>query len=893
MSKRNLWVLLFFTAVLLTAIYLVTRRVPISASGDPYKAIPYDACFIVESPDVPGLLNNLSGKSGLFRELLSLKELSNFKKVYSFLDTILIKKEVKQLFEQGNAVISFHVQAKGKLVPLLSVNIKSDLRRRHIREIIEVTGATDIKESQYEGFDVFEVAVNQGAERSAVFVALGKGSLLCTTSQVLLENSIRQMAEENDIRKEESFTRVFEAAGRNEDRLFVLFRNLPPLIKSLTSGKGDRLSDQVGMLAGTGEGDLLIREDGVIVSGYLESVATAEALHKYRNQSAISFDSYKILPSNTAFFKTSAFSAVKNAAQVSATATEPINLIASQIFPFTGDEVTHALLDIKGRPAKENMILAYEIRNSDHIEKAIAAVLNVSSGNDENIIWFSPDDQTRIPVYKAPSAGLHSQLVPGFASGLDDIYYVFYDNFLITGSSYVTISSLLYDNILRRTLSNDIVYRDFESTLPSRTVFYFYCVPSKLTEFLSDYLNTDLSGILKSNLTLLKKIPTIGFSFAPSNEMLYHSMSVSFVEEVREESTSEWETLLDTTACIKPFFFTNHTTGAREIFVQDLSNNVYLINSAGRVLWKAPIRERITGPVYMVDYVKNGKFQLLFAGKDYLHMLDRNGNYVERYPVKLRSPAAGPLSVFDYDNNRDYRLFVPGEDRKIYAYDKSGNVVKGWVPYKTNSLVQSEMKFFRVSGKDYIIAGDESGLYFLDRKGSVRFTVREPVRKAVKSEMRLLSGPEPAVVCSSPDGEVQIISFNGAVKKISLQKFSADHSFEYFDVDGDGTGEFIFIDKGKLYLYSENGTKVFSRDFNTGDLGGPIGFVFSDNDRGIGVVDNKQSLIYIVDKKGEPFGGFPLRGASMFSIGKMTGTPGFNLIVGGTDSFLYNYKILR
>jgi hypothetical protein len=437
------------------------------------------------------------------------------------------------------------------------------------------------------------------------------------------------------------------------------------------------------------------------------------------------------------------------------------------------------------------------------------------------------------------------------------------------------------------------VYRNFESTLPSRAVYHFYCVPSKIADFLSGFVNDKISRGIKSNLTAIKKIPAIGFSFAPSNGMLYHSLSVSFVEDIREESTSEWETLLDTTAGIKPFFFTNHNTGAREIFVQDLNNNVYLINSAGRVLWKVPIRERINGPVYMIDYLNNGKFQLLFAGRENLHMLDRNGNYVERYPVRLRSPASGPLSVFDYDNNRDYRLFVPGEDRKIYAYDKSGNAVKGWVPYKTNSLVRSEMKFFRVSGKDYIIAGDESGMYFLDRKGSVRFTVREPVRKAVKSEIRLLSGPEPAIVCSSPEGEVQLISFNGAVKKLSLQKLSPEHSFEYFDVDGDGTGEFIFIDKGKLYLYSDNGNPLFTRDFKTGDLGGPIGFVFSDNDRGIGVVDNRQNLIYIVGKDGETFGGFPLKGASSFSVGKLTGTPGFNLIVGGTDKFLYNYKILR
>jgi hypothetical protein len=37
--------------------------------------------------------------------------------------------------------------------------------------------------------------------------------------------------------------------------------------------------------------------------------------------------------------------------------------------------------------------------------------------------------------------------------------------------------------------------------------------------------------------------------------------------------------------------------------------------------------------------------------------------------------------------------------------------------------------------------------------------------------------------------------------------------------------------------------------------------------------------------------GFPLKGASMFSIGKLSDKSGWHLIVGGTDRFLYNYKI--
>jgi hypothetical protein len=157
--------------------------------------------------------------------------------------------------------------------------------------------------------------------------------------------------------------------------------------------------------------------------------------------------------------------------------------------------------------------------------------------------------------------------------------------------------------------------------------------------------------------------------------------------------------------------------------------------------------------------------------------------------------------------------------------------------------------------------------------------------------MRLNPGSEPSVVCTSPDGTVQHIYFDGSIKKFSLKKFSGDHSFDIFDIDGDGFGEYIFIDKGMLYLYDHNKSEMFTREFGSGDLGGPINFIFSAADRKIGVFDVNKKLIYLIGKNGETMNGFPLRGASMFSIGKLSDKSGWHLIVGGTDRFLYNYKI--
>ncbi|MBK7134565.1 MAG: hypothetical protein IPH69_17635 [Bacteroidales bacterium] len=216
--------------------------------------------------------------------------------------------------------------------------------------------------------------------------------------------------------------------------------------------------------------------------------------------------------------------------------------------------------------------------------------------------------------------------------------------------------------------------------------------------------------------------------------------------------------------------------------------------------------------------------------------------------------------MFDYDNNRSYRLFIAGEYKQIYSYDIEGNAVKGWKPFKTAGVVQTEISWFRISGKDYLVASDESSVYFLDRTGNRRLNMKDPVTRAKGSAMRLNPGSDPSIVCSAPDGTVQHIYFDGSVKKFALKTLTIDHSFEFFDVDADGFGEYIFIDNGILYLYDHDRSEIFNRNFETDEAGGPISFIFSSSDRKIGVYDSKKKLIYLLEKNGDTTKGFPLRG---------------------------------
>lgn len=895
MKKGPIILLLILISGIIVLICIIQRGSR-NIYSDPYKAIPSNASLIIESVDLPELLNTLTDGNGLFREMTSVEEMGRFRKKLKYFTDLITQKEYKKLFGNSTSLISLQTDSRGKMVPLLAMNVPPEMRYRHIREIINSTIKGDVSEKRSGEVRVIRIAYKSENKNDTAYVAVVSGILVFSPSEELVSNAIKQKDPENDIRLTPGFSRILAASGKKEDKLFIVFKNISEVIQSLTGGIAPGLPERVSRLAGSAEGDIYLNENGFILSGYTESVDTADYLYKFKTSEPGSLHTYKILPAATVLFETILIQQKIKGMAKNQRVSDSTSAFAERLVPYIGEEITRVILDKKNDQAYGNSVVVYELRNRGEAERifneSIAAWSNNLQLKEKDYIqYFQPDEQTKIPVISTPFKKLVSAILPGFAPEAEDSLFTFYDNFMITGDSFNTLSRFLYDNMLNKTLANDLIYRDFESTLTGRAGYFFYCVPAGIIDYLSGYLNYKIINSLKSNINSLKKIQACGYQFTPSNGMIYNTVSVVFKEEIREEAGTEWETLLDTAACIKPFFFTNHNTGAKEIFIQDYKNNAYLINAAGRVLWKIALGEKITGNVYMIDYFRNGKYQLLFSGKYYLHLLDRNGNYVERYPIKLRSYASGALALFDYDNNQDYRLVIPGEDKLIYAYDKAGNVVKGWKPFRTNGLVRSDVRFFRISGKDYLIASDEDEVYFLDRTGSVKLKLKETVTRAIKSEMRLTQGADPVLVFSAPDGTIQFVSFDGTVQKASLRKFSGDHSFDFFDADGDGFGEYLFIDRGILYLYDHDRTEKFTRDFNSDELAGPINFIFSASDRKIGVFDNRKKLIYLIDKNGNTMKGFPLRGASMFSIGTLSEKSGFHLIVGGVDNFLYNYKL--
>jgi hypothetical protein len=168
----------------------------------------------------------------------------------------------------------------------------------------------------------------------------------------------------------------------------------------------------------------------------------------------------------------------------------------------------------------------------------------------------------------------------------------------------------------------------------------------------------------------------------------------------------------------------NHKTNEKELVVQDKNNILYLISNKGNILWKKQLNEKIQGNIIQVDLFKNRKLQLAFTTKNEFLVLDRNGKIVDEFYKKFSKRNVLPLSVFDYDKNRNYR-FVISHGNQVELYDNTFNKIKGFEFTKSESNILSSPQHILIGTKDYITIPETNGtLHILNRQGKTRTTVK-------------------------------------------------------------------------------------------------------------------------------------------------------------------------
>ena len=890
---------------------------------NPLKAIPLDAALILQINDFQNFETNLLHKNKIWNDLEFIPSFEKIEHDIAYFDTLSRKdSQIAGILEKSKIFISAHFIGGRKTEFLYIIADDGSQMDRNSIALLSHVLDQNIRDAErkYEGISIYTVKVNRNEQTVNYYLTLMDGHLLISKSVILIENAIRQNNLAGALSDDPDFIQVAGTAGKNKDaNLYIDFTRFPGLLSNLARENLSQAFRGYKNFAGWAEFDINVSEKLVMLNGFIGAGSSEDFLILCDGNHPVKIVVDKVLPSSISAFLSIGGDDITKLNNNFRTYLTGINRYAERenrlkeleskyiikfeevFLSLTDDEITlaHGGYNERGMDIPASYVLV-KCKSGSQAEKSmnnmVSAIATKKGINPQALQeLYSVDNDTRFNLTKFPLKNI-TGLLFGEIFGIEgNTYFTFLGNYLVFSDSKDALAQFLYSNVLSRTLSTSAGYKNFSSNINQESNILFYTNLSRSSSVFRNYLQGGIMNAWEENYDKFQKIQSVGFQITEVSDMCYGNILFQYSDDYRGKPQTVWESLLDTSLTFKPQLTENHYTRQKEIFLQDQNNTIYLINAAGRILWKQRIAEPINSEVEQVDYFKNGKLQFLFSTDNYLHLIDRNGNYVERYPIRLREKASAGMALFDYEGSKDYRIFIPCIDKNVYAYSIDGNIIPGWEFTGSDHEVTTAVCYFRVEDKDFIVFGDKYRTYILDRRGKVRVPLNEIINKSARNTYYLDNKgtlDKSRIVTTDTSGHILSISFEGKVSIQDAGNFSADHYFDLKDVNADSRKDYIFLDRDRLVVLDQDESRILDFNFPNDLQYRPIYFRFSYNDRKLGFVDSHDSKIYLINNDGSLYRGFPLDGNTMFSIGYLDSPGGeFNLIVGGSNNFLYNYSV--
>ena len=162
-----------------------------------------------------------------------------------------------------------------------------------------------------------------------------------------------------------------------------------------------------------------------------------------------------------------------------------------------------------------------------------------------------------------------------------------------------------------------------------------------------------------------------------------------------------------------------------KVAVLDNQSNMAYFDHKGNKQWQIKLKSSAAGRITMLDYYKNGKWQMYFNSDSHIFMVDKLGRYVKNYPYKFRTKVVSNGAVIDLNNKKDYRIFYLNEKRQISCVDLNTAMASDWAMPTLNRPSDNDLYVSKHKANWHITAIDNEGsLYFynVNGKGEVRPT---------------------------------------------------------------------------------------------------------------------------------------------------------------------------
>ena len=315
-----------------------------------------------------------------------------------------------------------------------------------------------------------------------------------------------------------------------------------------------------------------------------------------------------------------------------------------------------------------------------------------------------------------------------------------------------------------------------------------------------------------------------------------------FKDDLKNSSDNfKYEIKFKNNITVGPIIVKNHINNKSELIIQDENNILHLINSVGQIEWSKKIEGQVLNEIHQIDSYKNGKLQFLFATKNKLHLVDRKGRNVGKFPLKFNDDITQPISVFDYDNNKNYRVLIT-QNNELFMFDSKGGRVRGFDYIKNEEIINSP-KHFRISNKDLIVFKTRDDLKIINRRGRPRIETKTKFNFSSGNVFQFGN----TIVTQTSKNEIIEIDLKGNTKIID--SYSSDMNFSSLKnimVVNSGNTIFSKANKSDLKFGKYSNLKIYNSDKFTL----------------ISIFDNQNKEAYLFDKDLNMFDDFPIKSES-------------------------------
>ena len=296
---------------------------------------------------------------------------------------------------------------------------------------------------------------------------------------------------------------------------------------------------------------------------------------------------------------------------------------------------------------------------------------------------------------------------------------------------------------------------------------------------------------------------------------------------------------------VNPTFINNYKSGEKNIIFQDSNLNLILLGLNQEIVFEKKLDSKVISEIYQVDIYKNNRLQFVFLTEKEFIVLDIKGNYVKKIPLK-KSQSNKYLSVFDYDENRNYR-FVIQNGNTIKMLDSKFNNVRGFKRTKLKSEIEQKIKHIRISNKDYLVLVGKDGVpLILDRRGNIR--IKLP-KNLIIDQNNFYANSNSFVTINNLNQLIRV-ELNG---KVSSKQLPDEKHL-------------IYADENNLFIHSNGRILINNNEFKIpyGDFGG-LNILGKKDKTYFHLRDKDNSQSYLFNKIGK-LPSFPIFSASDLDV---------------------------